>query len=133
MIRKIQKSYQWTWKNKQKLLSVMFSDLLFFLSFSAIFYILQPKLTKHFLAVSQLFAVTGMPTGTGPEGAKEFLSRFPVFSFYNEFILIAQLLLLLLGVTLLLWIFFQGFSWKKHTHCLAKKWITQLFVPDLLC
>ena len=99
----------------------MLSDLLFFATFSAIFYVLQPKLTKHFLAVSQLFAVTGMPTGTGPEGAKEFLSRFPVLSFYSEFVLIAQLLLLLLCTTLLVWFVFQGFSWKKTYELLGKK------------
>ncbi len=111
-------------KNKKITSLIMLADLVFFLSFTAVFYALQERLSTLFLGLSELFASAGAPTGVGEEAAKEFLSRFPVSTFIVQFAELIELFAILVGAGVLFWIVFEGIAWRK-TYQLAGKIIPE--------
>ena len=116
------------WRAKKSAVIIMLADLLFFLSFTGVFYLLQERLSNLFLSVSGLLAMAGTPTGSGEEAAQEFLSKFPLSAFIVQFAEIIELFAVLIGAGILLWIIFEGVAWKKSYAIAGKKvsWLSFL-------
>lgn len=112
--------YQLLWRAKKSTLIGLLADLLFFLSFTAVFYTLQERLSNLFLSVSGLLSMAGTPTGSGEEAAQQFLSKFPLTAFVVQFAEIIELFAVLIGAGLVLWIVFEGVAWKK-SYAIARK------------
>ncbi|MDO8642162.1 MAG: hypothetical protein Q7R76_01045 [Candidatus Woesearchaeota archaeon] len=120
MIQNCLGAYKKLWHNKKSALLIMLSDLLFFLSFTGVFYLLQEQLSTLFLSISQLLAMAGTPTGSGQEAAQEFLSKFPLTTFIIQFAEVIKLFSILILAGVALWIIFQGVAWKK-SYAIARK------------
>ena len=126
MIQKCIASYRLLWKHKQEAVFILLCDLLFILGFTTVFYLFQEKLSTLFLSVSQLLALAGTPSSTGPEAAQEFLSKFPVVAFVVQFAEIIKIFSIVVLARLVLWIVFHGIAWKKSYAVVGKKtsWVS---------
>lgn len=120
-------SYPLLWRHKKSSLLILLADLLFFLSFTAVFYFLQERLSNLFLSVSGLLSMAGTPSGAGEEAAQQFLSKFPLTAFVVQFAEIIELFAVLIGAGILLWIIFEGAAWKKSYTLTQKKVSWPLF------
>lgn len=120
-------AYQLLWRRKKSTFLILLADLLFFLSFTAVFYFLQERLSNLFLSVSGLLSMAGTPTGSGEEAAQQFLSKFPLTAFVVQFAEIIELFAVLIGAGLVLWILFEGVAWKKSYALTGKKVSWPLF------